>query len=123
MLHKFKVKIIGIIILYLLIVANIIFQNDELAIITGAILLVIILVLCQASVIKEKRLESIRLISSSDKKCCRKCCVGNERNKDIECMCDECEHYFSVLRYKDKPLVINFCPYCGVKMEDISKKI
>lgn len=89
MLHKFKVKIIGIIILFLLIIINIIFQNDGLAIITGAIALVIVLVLCQTSVIKEKQLENIRLISSYN----GERCIGNGRHKGVECMCDECDHF------------------------------
>lgn len=89
MLHKFKVKIIGIIILFLLIIINIIFKNEGLAIITGAIALVIVLVLCQTSVIKEKLLENIRLISSSN----GERCIGNGRHKGVECMCDECEHH------------------------------
>lgn len=89
MSHKFKGKIIGIIILFFLIFINIIFKNDGLTIITGAIALVIVLVLCQTSVIKEKQLENIRLISSSN----GERCIGNGRHKGVECMCDECEHY------------------------------
>lgn len=84
-----KLKIIGIIISILLIIANFIFQNDELAMITGAITLIITLFLCQTSIIKEQQLKNIRLIPSPN----GERCIGNGRHKGVECMCDECEHY------------------------------
>lgn len=84
-----NLKRLAIIIVFLIIIINFIFKNDGLAIITGAIALVIVLVLCQTSVIKEKQLENIRFISSSN----GERCIGNGRHKGVECMCDECEHY------------------------------
>jgi len=79
----------GIIIVFLIIIINIIFRIDELAIISGALVLIILLVLCQSSVIKENNMKNIQLTPSPN----GEKCIGNGQKKDIECMCDECEHF------------------------------
>lgn len=65
------------------------FMIDELAIISGAILLIIVLIVGQTSVIKENNMKNIQLIPSPN----GEKCIGNGKNKDVECMCDECDHF------------------------------
>lgn len=89
MRHKSKIKILGILLVFLLIIINIILKIDELAIISGAILLIIVLVVGQTSVIKENNMKNIQLTPSPN----GEKCIGNGQKKDIECMCDECDHF------------------------------
>lgn len=82
-------KKLGIIIIFLIIIINFIFRTDMLALITGPIALIIIMILCQTSVIAEKRSNINQLTPSPNGEKCK----GNGLNKNVECMCDECEHY------------------------------
>ena len=79
----------GIIIVFLIIIINIIFRIDELAIISGALVLIILLVLCQSSVIKENNMQNKQLTPSPN----GEQCIGNGLSPDTECMCDECEYF------------------------------
>lgn len=80
---------LGIIIIFLIIIINFIFRTDMLALITGPIALIIVMILCQTSVIAEKRSNINQLTPSPNGEKCK----GNGLNKNVECMCDECEHY------------------------------
>lgn len=80
---------LGIIIIFLIIIINFIFRTDMLALITGPIALIIVMILCQTSVIAEKRSNINQLTHSPNGEKCK----GNGFNENIECMCDECEHY------------------------------
>ena len=80
---------LGIIIIFLIIIINFIFRTDMLALITGPIALIIVMILCQTSVIAEKRSNINQLTHSQNGEKCK----GNGLNKNVECMCDECEHY------------------------------
>lgn len=80
---------LSIIIIFLIIIINFIFRTDMLALITGPIALIIVMILCQTSVIAEKRSNINQLTHSPNGEKCK----GNGLNKNVECMCDECEHY------------------------------
>lgn len=80
---------IGIIIVFIIVILNIIFKDDFLAVVTVPIALIIIMILCQTSVIAEKRSNINQLTPSPNGEECK----GNDLNKYVECMCDECEHY------------------------------
>lgn len=80
---------LGIIIIFLIIIINFIFRTDMLALITGPIALIIVMILCQTSVIAEKRSNINQLTPSPNGEKCK----GNGLNKYVECMCDECEYY------------------------------
>lgn len=80
---------LGIIIIFLIIIINFIFRTDMLALITGPIALIIVMILCQTSVIAEKRSNINQLTHSPNGEKCK----GNGFNENIECMCDECEHF------------------------------
>lgn len=38
------------------------------------------------------------------------------KHKWCNWQCHECEKYFPVLEFKDRPFNINFCPNCGADM-------
>ncbi len=80
---------IGIIIVFIIVILNIIFKDDFLAVVTVPIALIIIMILCQTSVIAEKRSNINQFTPSPNGEKCK----GNGSNKYVECMCDECEHY------------------------------
>lgn len=89
MRHIFNKKMLEILLIILLIIINIIFRTDELAIISGAILLIIVLIVCQTSVIKDDIFHKKQLTPSPN----GEKCIGNGQNKDVECMCDECDYF------------------------------
>lgn len=89
---------IGIIIVFIIVILNIIFKDDFLAVVTVPIALIIIMILCQTSVIAEKRSNINQLTPSPNGEKCK----GNGLNKYVEYMCDECEHFLECfLDWKD----------------------
>lgn len=80
---------IELIIVFTIVILNIVFKDDFLAVVTAPISLIIIMILCQSSVIAEKKSNINQLTPSPNGENCK----GNGLNKNVECMCDECKYY------------------------------
>lgn len=97
MRSKINFERLGIIIVILIVIINYIFKMDSLAIITTPIALIIVMLLCHTSIIRENKAEKFHLTPSPNGEQCK----GNGLSPNTECMCDECEYFLECYPYWD----------------------